>query len=180
MTTMTIREMNQVTILTTQRLWLRPLTLTDLHTMHRLWTEAGVRKYLWDDEIISAETARAAIQASIQAFEQQGFGLWGIIHKHTATLIGFCGVRLYANTLENELLYGLSEGYWGRGLTTEAARAVVDYLFAQQLTERVIALASPANAGSCRVAEGVGMRFEREIIHNGELLHYYAIEKAGG
>jgi RimJ/RimL family protein N-acetyltransferase len=167
-----------MTTLTTSRLLLRPLDLADVDVMHALWTEASVRKYLWDDEIISKELARMAIEASLQSFTQDGFGMWGVTLKATKTLIGFCGVRLHEDTAEKELLYGLSETYWGTGLTTEAAQAVMDYVFAQGITTRLIALANPANVGSCRVAEKVGMHCEREITLNGETLRYYAIKKA--
>ncbi|HEX2728483.1 MAG TPA: GNAT family N-acetyltransferase, partial [Rubrobacteraceae bacterium] len=51
MTSQTFRE------ITSARLRLRPLVPNDLDAVHRLWTEPEVRKYLWDDEIISREKA---------------------------------------------------------------------------------------------------------------------------
>ena len=166
--------------LDTQRLRLRPLALDDLDALHRIWTEARVRYYLWDDEIISVATARAAIYESIESFEQAQFGVWGMIDKQMGALIGFCGVRLHAETLDKELLYGVSQPFWGAGLTTEAAQAVIAYLFDPQLTDRLIALANPANVGSCRVAEKLGMRRVRCVEMNGETMCYYAIETEGG
>ena len=43
------------------------------------------------------------------------------------TLIGACGIDPRDDGAE--LGYWLAAGYWGRGLMTEAARAVIDYAF---------------------------------------------------
>jgi ribosomal-protein-alanine N-acetyltransferase len=54
---MNIREIK------TARLSLRPFTLADVEAIHQLWIEPGMRKYLWDDEIIPKEKAREVIYA---------------------------------------------------------------------------------------------------------------------
>jgi RimJ/RimL family protein N-acetyltransferase len=37
-------------LLVTARLHLAPLAPSDTDALHALWTTAGVRRYLWDDE----------------------------------------------------------------------------------------------------------------------------------
>jgi ribosomal-protein-alanine N-acetyltransferase len=59
-----------------------------------------------------------------------------------------------------ELGYGISRDWWGRGITTEAARALADWLFSTFDLVRVEATADERNAGSRRVMEHLGMRHE--------------------
>jgi len=59
-----------------------------------------------------------------------------------------------------ELGYSLAEPYWGRGLTTEAARAVTDHVFEWYPVERLQARVFVGNESSGRVLEKLG--FGRE------------------
>jgi RimJ/RimL family protein N-acetyltransferase len=63
--------------LTTARCVLRPVAARDLEPLHRLWSSAGVRRFLWDDEVIPIARAAAAIDQSDRLFREHRFGLWG-------------------------------------------------------------------------------------------------------
>ena len=65
---------------------------------------------------------------------------------------------------EIEIGYRLARAHWGRGLATEAARAVRDYAFDTLRLPRLIALIDPANTASIRVAEKLAMRHESEVV----------------
>jgi hypothetical protein len=80
----------------TARLRLLPFRIADLDEAHRLWTDPDMRRYLWDDEIISRETAREALEVSAASFESQGFGYWRVLSKGAPALIGFAGLRTSA------------------------------------------------------------------------------------
>ena len=54
----------------------------------------------------------------------------------------------------------LSREYWGKGLATEAARAVIGWAFQTSGINRVFAYCDPRNVGSWRVMEKIGMRRE--------------------
>ncbi len=41
--------------------------------IHRVWTEPGVRRYLWDGEEISREKAASVLARSAGYFEDRGF-----------------------------------------------------------------------------------------------------------
>ena len=56
--------------------------------------------------------------------------------------------------------YSLARPLWGRGLVTEAARAVVAYGFAELGLARIQAFADIRNVGSWRVMEKLGMQRE--------------------
>jgi RimJ/RimL family protein N-acetyltransferase len=67
------------------------------------------------------------------------------------TLIGACGIDPRDQGVE--LGYWLGAGYWGRGLMTEAARAVIDHAFGDLRHETLHAGARVSNPASRRVLE---------------------------
>jgi RimJ/RimL family protein N-acetyltransferase len=67
------------------------------------------------------------------------------------TLIGACGIDPRDDGAE--LGYWLGAGYWGRGLMTEAARAVIDYAFGDLRHETLQSGARVSNPASRRVLE---------------------------
>lgn len=85
--------------------------------------------------------------------------LWSglIIHRADRTLIGdigFLGPPGLSGVVE--IGYGLIPAYRGRGLATEAARAMVAWAFTQPGVRRVIADCLADNPASARVLEKVG------------------------
>src|SRR5262245_49770333 len=59
-----------------------------------------------------------------------------------------------------EIGYWLGEPFWGRGITTEALRAVTTYAIDTHGLTRLYALPFAWNAGSCRVLEKAGYVLE--------------------
>jgi hypothetical protein len=112
----------------TARLMMRPFAIDDVDDLHRLWVDPGVRKFLWDDQVIPRETAIAVVESSIESFVNHGFGFWAICFKNDPELIGFGGLRHFtedgAEESEVEILYGVAPAHWGKGIATEAAGAV--------------------------------------------------------
>jgi RimJ/RimL family protein N-acetyltransferase len=62
-----------------------------------------------------------------------------------------------------EIGYWLGEEFWGRGIVTEAVRAVVEYGFATFDIVRIFAGVFERNAGSMRVLEKAGFQFEARM-----------------
>lgn len=160
------------------RLVLYPLTLDHLAATHALWTEPGVRRFLWDDEIVTAERAAHALRASEADFEARGFGLWGLYAAASPDLIGFCGLRLADVVPEPELLFGLSEAHWGQGLATEAARAVLAYAFDGLRLAAVGAATDAGHVRSAHVLGRLGMRLVRRGDHHGLDTLWYRLSDA--
>jgi RimJ/RimL family protein N-acetyltransferase len=91
--------------------------------------------------------------------------------------MGFCGARTIAGG-EPELLYGLRREWWGQGLATECAGAVLDHLFGALGLAEVVALADAPNTASVRVMERLGMAFERRAEHHGLDTVFYRLRAA--
>jgi ribosomal-protein-alanine N-acetyltransferase len=149
-------------VLETRRLVLRPYEINHLDALHRLWTDPDVRRYLWDDVLISRERAAQAIQDALASARQSGIGFWSLFQRDKQQLEGFCGLRYVENGCEVELLYGLAPALWKQGLATEAAYAVLEYAFTAIHLERVYARSDIPNLASARVMLRLGMKFEPE------------------
>ena len=54
--------------LRTARLYLEPLGIDDLEPVHAVWCEAGVRRYLWDDQLIDRAVAFAGGLTAVPAY----------------------------------------------------------------------------------------------------------------
>lgn len=143
----------------TSRLTLRPWEAGDLDALHGLWTDAGVRRFLWDGEVISREKAEEVVRAGIDSFEHHGFGFWGVRERDHGDLIGFCGFRYVDPGEDVEILYGIAPLLWGRGYATEAAAALLDWAFRETALTEVFAGADAPNRASFRVMQKLGMRY---------------------
>ena len=152
-------------VLTSRRTTLEPLTPDHLDAMHALWTDQGVRRYLWDGRVIPVERAAEVIAASQGDFHKNRYGLWAIVDNESGRIAGFCGLRSTEHG-EPELLFGLWPRFWGKGLATEAAQAVLSYAFALGHPD-VVAATDVPNDASARVLERLGMKFERRGRLNG-------------
>lgn len=161
----------------TARLTLRPCAETDLAQLHQHWTEPAVRKYLWDDRIISQDIVREVLTASLAASQGHRLGLWVLLGRRDGVFRGVCGLR--DSTLAwPELLYSIAPPYWGDGLATEAARGVLRHAFEDLAWQRVLATVDAPNLASIRVLEKLGMTVTETRVINGNLIRYYELARA--
>ena len=151
-------------ILETRRLVLRRLESSDLDSLSALYGDPEVRRYFPEGTLTREET-RAELEWFLDGHpEDPALGLWATIHKQTDRFIGRCGLLPWTidERPEVEVAYLLARDYWGQGLGTEAARAILDYGFDQLNLSRLICLVDSDNLASIKVAERIGMSFERE------------------
>ena len=162
--------------LETARLELHPWQRHDIDALHSLWTDPGVRRWLWDDEIISREQAEAAVLESIRNADEHGVGMWCVRMRGQEELAGFCGFRFIEDTRSVELMFGFAPAYWGRGLATEASRAALVYAFAAGALPVVYGRTDAPNRASARLLERLGMRFDREILIRDRPILCYSLQ----
>jgi ribosomal-protein-alanine N-acetyltransferase len=160
-------------ILRTARLTLRPWAESDIDTLHALWTEPGVRRYLWDNLVIPRDRAAVAVYSALATSVSHGIGCWSLHLHGEEALAGFCGFRFIGDSKEVELLYGLLPALWGQGLATEASQAALDYLWTCTPFLRVYARTDSPNARSVEVMRRLGMRHDCST----ETMIIYALER---
>lgn len=165
--------------LTTRRCLLRPLAVDDATSLHALWSSPGVRRFLWDDEIISLARTVEALERNERLFHEQRFGLWGATPRGASDLIGFAGLWPFREPPEIELLYGVEEHAWGRGFATEIAHAVVKYCFDSLAMAAVRASTDAGNVASSRVLEKLGFRLvHRDVVGGLNTVFYELVQPA--
>lgn len=87
-----------------------------------------------------------------------------VVLKETGHLIGNCGIRQDAITAhEADIGYELSPDQWGHGYATEAARAIVQFGFAELKVHRIGAWCIADNIASARVLEKIGLKLEGRL-----------------
>lgn len=160
----------------TERLNLRPLTMDDLEAIHQIWTDAGVRKFLWDNEVISAEETASVIEKSLKYFHCKGFGLFAVLPVNEERIIGFCGYWFFHEPPQLELLYGIHTDHWGKGFAPEAAHAMLTYGFEKLGFQDVLASTDAANVASVRVMEKLGFSFTNRKDSNGLDTMFYSMK----
>jgi ribosomal-protein-alanine N-acetyltransferase len=166
-------------LLATLRTSLCPLSSTDVALTHALWTDAGVRKYLWDDVVIAYEKAAEVVADSADHFARHGYGLWSVRETASGELLGVCGFRPSAAG-EPELLFALWPQYWGQGYAIEVARAVIAYVFEVLGRAHVVAATDVTNAASVRTLQRLGMQLERREKWNGVDTYFYRLTRDVG
>ena len=171
----------QTIILETERLILRRLTMDDLDALFTLYRDPEVRKYFPEGTLTYEETKEELEWIIDVYYGQYGFGLWATIHKETGEFIGRCGLLPWTieERPEVEVAYMLAKAYWGQGLGTEAAQAILHYGFEQLHFSRLICLVDPGNDASSKVARKIGMTLEKDGDINGERTLLYAMTKPG-
>jgi RimJ/RimL family protein N-acetyltransferase len=98
-------------------------------------------------------------------FREHGFGLYALDLLQERKFIGFAGLSIPSFqshfTPCVEIGWRLSAEYWGRGLATEAANAVVRHAFESLALDALVSFTVPANIRSRRVMEKIGMTHNR-------------------
>jgi ribosomal-protein-alanine N-acetyltransferase len=146
----------------TARLILRPITLRDLDRLQALvYGNDEATQYLPGGKAWSIAETQTLVSWWVSHWQSRGFGPWAVIEKDTGDFIGDCGLMYMVGAAHGiELMYAFGKESWGRGIATEAARAAVRHGFEAANVRRITALAEPANIGSRRVMEKIGMSFE--------------------
>jgi ribosomal-protein-alanine N-acetyltransferase len=165
-------------MLETERLRMRKLTRDDLGWLIALRTDPDVSKYLGGTRLQNPEKIAERLETYLKCYEKLGFGTCGMIWKQTGEMIGFSGLQPLEDTGEIELGYSLAKEFWRMGIGYECASAWLRYGFETAGLERIVAIAVPENTGSWRIMEKCGMQYEKNELHYGMDVVYYAISKS--
>lgn len=146
-------------VMETDRLIVRMWRDSDLAPFAALNADPEVMRYLPERLTrVRSDALAARIRARHSA---QGFGYWALELKSGAPFIGFAGVNHAPFeapfTPAVEIGWRLAHDHWGRGLGTEAARAVLAYAFETLRLQEIVSFTVPANRRSRAVMERLGM-----------------------
>jgi ribosomal-protein-alanine N-acetyltransferase len=145
----------------TERLILRKITLEDAEDMYNYASNEEVSKYVTWETHKSLSHTKQFIEFVLNQYEKKKIAPWGIEYKENGKFIGTIDFTSWQ--LKNyaaEIGYVISQDYWGKGITTEAANEVIKFGFNNMDLVRIQAICIVENKGSARVMEKTGMSFE--------------------
>ena len=157
-------------VLTTKRLTLRRLSPADAEFIVELLNDAAFLRFIGDKAVRDVDDARQYIlDGPVASYERNGFGSWLVALKETGLSIGICGLLKRESLPDVDIGFAFLPAYRSQGYAFESASAVLDYGRTELGLKRIVAITNSDNAGSIRVLEKMGMRFERMItISEGE------------
>lgn len=146
----------------TERLILRKLEKSDAFMMLiNFASNPNCDRYTTWKTFKSLDEVEKYLEFIQNRYENDSAFHWGIVNKNNNQLIGEIltpSISKESNTVE--IGYRLSENYWNRGYTTEALKAVIEYLFNQTSISRVFATYFSTNVASGKVMEKAGMHYQ--------------------
>jgi [ribosomal protein S5]-alanine N-acetyltransferase len=151
-------------VIRTDRLVLRPWTFGDVPHVLAYANDEEWGRYLPVPHPYLEADARKFIAAQVLHDRTERFG-WAV--ELDGRAIGGLDLLLLEDEQLGELGYAIARAFWGRGLATEAGRAVIDAAFrgCARLT-RMRASADARNLASARVLEKLGLKRERLLRSN--------------
>ena len=141
-------------IIATERLILRPLTVDDAADAFQWQSDPEVNRYMIYPLYTDIEKTKEWIASLKPEDNEFGYQL-----KTTGKLIGGGGIHYHPEDDAWELGYNLSRAYWGKGYGTEAAKALIQWAYAQG-ARRFTAAHATANTASGNVIRKCGFSFD--------------------
>ena len=152
--------------LETERLLLRPLTVADADAVFVWASDPEVNRYLSYPLHTDVETTRQWLRSVEQDTEVQAAKenyTFGFVRRFDGLLIGSGAIRRQEDDTW-DFGYNLRRDCWGRGYTTEAMKAIIDFARTQRSAKVFAAHHAVDNPASGRVMEKCGLAFH----HYGE------------
>jgi ribosomal-protein-alanine N-acetyltransferase len=162
-------------VLDTGRLTLRPVSSANHAGLHALFTQPGVRRFIFDEEIVPPEQTSEIISRSEELFRTRRFGLW--LAGLAGLAIGFGGFWYFRDPPDLELLYGVGDAHVKQGYGREIARAVVHYGFTTLEMPEIRASTDAAHAESRRLLQDLGFVVERQAVVGGLETVFFAYQR---
>ncbi|WP_201859413.1 GNAT family N-acetyltransferase [Microvirga soli] len=144
---------------TSERLCFHPWEAEDFPLFASLHSDPEVQHFLqmgdppWDDAYL-----RAKFESFRADYTNNGWTKFKVTDRQGAFL-GRAGFGWFPETDELELGYTFKRHLWGHGHATEAACALLDWIYRAKPVDHVIGFAVAEHAASRRVLEKAGMSF---------------------
>lgn len=166
----------------TERFYLREVIPSDENGIFELDSNPAVHTYLGNNPITKIEDVRKYIEFLNKQYKENGIGRWAVIDKFTQEFIGWSGIKLIKEPMNNhnnfyEIGYRLLEKHWGKGIATETTIALLEYAFENLKTEKVYAICHIENEGSKNVLLKSGLKLIETFDYEGIEHNWFEINK---
>src|SRR5215211_6090825 len=150
-----------MTVLETERLFLRVFTIDDAGFILTLLNEPSFLRYIGDKQVRELEHARQYIlNGPVASYEQNGFGLCLVELRESHTPIGMCGLIKRAELPDPDIGFAFLPDFWNKGFAFEAATAVLRDARERLRLKRILAITSLDNDASIKLLERLGFGYQ--------------------
>lgn len=148
--------------LETERLVLRRFVNEDAEAMYKNWAaDEEVTKYLTWPPHSNQEVSQRVIEEWVEAYASESYYHWAIVLKEKGEPIGSIAVvHMNEDVSMVQIGYCIGKTWWHNGLTVEALKAVMDFLFDIVEVNRIESRHDPQNPNSGKVMKKCGMKYE--------------------
>ena len=162
-----------MTVLETGRLLIRPWSLPeDAADAADIFGDPRVMRFIPVGALDAAGALRL-VERMMERARADGFGMWPVVDRATSRIVGESGITYVPGTRDVEIAWLLRADAWGRGYATEAASAILAFALDVLGLQRVYALIDRENGASIRVANRLGMRYDRIVrAYKRDLMRY--------
>lgn len=161
--------------LRTSRLLLRPLSTSDLYSVHEYASDTENTRFMVYLPNYTLEETMAFLKRTESEWQKSTPRVYEFAVVLDGRQIGAVSVSLNDSRDTGELGWIINKRYWKMGYAYEAAQAVSDFAARELKVERLIAFCDAGNLPSRRLMEKLGLRLERD---DGERTYIKSGEKA--
>lgn len=141
----------------TDRLIARRIEPADATAMHAVYGDENAMRWVGDGVPLDLAQCKQWVEVTHRNYAARGYGMFALVSRQSGEVIGFCGLVHPGGQPEAEIKYALRREFWGRGLASEAAAAMLAAGASRFGLRRVIATTAPENTASHRVLLKAGM-----------------------
>lgn len=153
-----------MTVLETERLSLRKLTVDDAEFILALLNEPSFLRYIGDKKVRNLDDARQYIlNGPVASYERHGFGLDCVELRESHAPIGMCGLLKREELPDPDIGFALLPDFWNKGFAFEASEAVLRDARERLNLHRILAITSLENDASINLLQRLGFRFEKVV-----------------
>lgn len=149
--------------LETTRLILRRYVAEDAAAMYKNWaSDEDVTKYLMWQPHLTQKISQRVIEDWVNQYTNKNYYHWAIILKDKGNdpIGDISVVDMKEDISMAHIGYCIGKTWWHKGITSEALKAVMDFLFDIVDVNRIESRHDPRNPNSGKVMEKCGMKYE--------------------
>ncbi|MCR5419556.1 MAG: GNAT family N-acetyltransferase [Lachnospiraceae bacterium] len=167
------------TILTTERLMIREMTVDDVDRLYEIYAAPEITEYtepLYEDRNEEIAYTRSYIKNQYEFF---GYGMWLVVEKSTGRIIGRVGLSDREGFSDSEIGYVIEKEKQNKGYATEACKAVIKYAKEKLFKKGLNCFIYRDNKVSERLCRNLGFEFMEYVRFGTDKMMRFYIDLAG-
>ncbi|NLL65320.1 MAG: GNAT family N-acetyltransferase [Clostridiaceae bacterium] len=154
-------------VIETERLILRPFNINDIEFAFNNWTnDEKVTEFLRWSTHKDISVTQKILKEWINSYTEKNYYQWAIELKEIAEPVGAISVVGMNEKIDMvQIGYAIGSKWWNKGITSEAFKAIIPFLFEEVKVQRIESQHDPNNPNSGKVMLKNGLTFEGILRH---------------